>query len=104
MALYTKTYKIEILISDSLYYDPYPNRKVADLIEVDLEKIERIIENELEADFDDEIDVHADLTKMTIEMRILKDNAYFESWETFAFRPKGISIAKKYHLRFVETI
>jgi guanylate kinase len=55
-------------------------------------------------EFDGEIDVQVIMKNRTIIMRNFKLSTLHSSWETFAFRQKGIAITTKYHIRLVETM
>lgn len=102
MTFFTKIFRFEILVSNSLYFDPYPNRKIADLTGVDIEQLRLDIEEEINEDFDEYAHIAVSMDPPTITMKIPTDNMYYISWESFALRSKGISVTTKYHIRLFE--
>ena len=102
----TRTYKFEVLEGKSFFYDGTTKcRKLAAEMTKDREKeFEIALSCELYEEFEGEIDVQVDMKTRTIFMRNFKPSVLYSSWETFAFRKKGISITTEYHIRLVETI
>ena len=101
----TKTYKFEVLEGSSFFWDNGKgNRLVAEVPTSEEKTFESALSSELYEEFDGEIDVLVDMKNRTITMRNFKPSTLQSSWETFAFRRKGISITTKYHIRLVETM
>jgi hypothetical protein len=104
MEYITRTYRFEVLASNSLFYNPKANRKVAEMTSVEEEVFEIELMQELYEEFDGDINIAINMKDRTIRMLKFRPSALHDSWETFAFRNKGIAITSKYHIRLVETM
>lgn len=101
----TRTYKFEVLEGSSFFWDNGKgNRLVAEVPTSEENAFEFALSSELYEEFDGEIDVLVVMKNRTITMRNFKPSTLQSSWETFAFRRKGIAITSKYHIRLVETM
>jgi len=102
----TKTYKFEVLESNSYFIDidGKANRQVAELTKDEERVFDFELSSELYEEFEGNIDVMVDVESRTIRMLNFKPSILHSSWETFAFRKKGIAITIKYHIRLVETM
>ena len=102
----TKTYKFEVLESNSYFIDidGKANRQVAELTKDEERIFEFALSSELYEEFEGNIDVMVDVESRTIRMLNFKPSILHSSWETFAFRKKGIAITINYHIRLIETM
>ena len=102
----TKTYKFEVLASNSYFQDTdgKGNRNVTEMTKDEERTFEFALSSELYEEFEGNIDVMVDVESRTIRMLNFKPSILHNSWETFAFRKKGIAITSNYHIRLIETM
>jgi hypothetical protein len=102
MKYLTRIYNFEILISDSFKNG---SRTIAKINNYDRNLLGIAIQREIYEEFDgDIVKVNVDMKKQSIHLLMYDNSLLYDTWREFGFRPKGISITDKFHIRLIDVI
>ena len=97
-----RTYSFEVLISDSFKNG---TRKKTTLNEHEEISLGQAIKREIYEEFDgDIVKVNVDMIKHCVTLVMYNNSMLYDTWREYGFRPKGISITDKFHIRLTDVI
>lgn len=98
----TRTYSFEILISNSFKNG---RRAIANINSYNQEILGQAIKREIYEEFDgDIVNVNVDMVKHCMTLVMHNNPMLYDTWREYGFRPKGISITDKFHIRLTDVI